>query len=177
MIITNVNSHVPFYTLRLPGQRLYIVNSTALIPIVNRKAPTISFEPILIKVAAGIMGFSKGGMAIIAHAPEDGSHGLLEDSAKHTRVSLTPGTNLQALDSRVTHQIQKALGHLVGESNRPQAINLYEWLTQTISKISTETIYGPLNPMRDPENIQAWQYVSSLRQQEKKIFLKLIIEH
>ncbi|KAI1323857.1 cytochrome P450 [Xylariaceae sp. FL0255] len=153
-------SNVPFYTLRLPGQRMYIVNSTALIPLMNRKAPTISFEPILIKVAAGLMGFSKSGMDILEHTPQDGGHGLLEDSAKNTRVHLAPGTQLHALDRRLIKQIQSNLDLLVGESAKePRTINLCEWLTTTITKISTETIYGPLNPMRDPANVQAWQDV------------------
>ncbi|KAI0806442.1 cytochrome P450 [Xylaria sp. FL0064] len=148
-------SSVPIYTLRLPGARLYIVNSTALIPFVQRKAPTISFTPILIKVAAGIMAFSKTGMDIVGRDPT-GKHSLLEESAKNNHFSLTPGPRLHELNKRAMRLISKSLGDLHGVTS-PPVLKLHEWISRTIIMTSTETMYGPRNPFRDPGTIQIWQ--------------------
>ncbi|KAI1740236.1 hypothetical protein F4680DRAFT_124660 [Xylaria scruposa] len=151
----NVLSHIPIYTLRLPGLRLYVVNSTSLIPFVQRKCDGISFEPILLKVAAGIMAFSNDGMAAInGHAPDE--HGLLEESAKNNRLILTTGPKLCELESVAIAHITKVVD-VLARAKTPQVVNLYEWITLTIIQASTETIYGPQNPFKDPANVKAWQ--------------------
>ncbi|KAI1439191.1 cytochrome P450 [Xylaria sp. CBS 124048] len=151
-------SSEPIYTLRLPGARLYIVNSTSLIPPVQRKSQTISFAPILVQVAAGIIGFSRSGMDVVGKDPTD-EHSLLETSARNNTLTLTPGPRLHELNQSATRHISQSLDELkaAGKGKGESVLRLHEWVSRTIIKTSTETMYGPMNPFRDERNIGIWQ--------------------
>lgn len=55
------------YTLRLPGTRLYIINSLDLIPVVQRQWRTLLFAPIQVKAVQAAMGASKDAVAVLRH--------------------------------------------------------------------------------------------------------------
>lgn len=59
--------HLPIYTLRLPGTRLYVINSLDLIPTVQRQWRTLLFPPVSIKAAKAAMGASNAAIAILEH--------------------------------------------------------------------------------------------------------------
>lgn len=146
---------MPMYTLRLPGIRLYILNSTALIQPLQQEIINISFEPILIKVAAGIMGFSKTGLDIVSKdVPNE--HNFLQASGVTNNLTLAPGPRLHALNSRAVRIITQSLNHLA-VTKAPLQVSLHEWISGQVIKTASEAMYGPNHPFKDPVNVKAWQ--------------------
>ncbi|KAM0817188.1 putative Cytochrome P450 [Seiridium cardinale] len=144
-------SHKAIYTLRIPGLRMYVVNSTALILLVQRNVSAISFTPILDKVAVGLMGFSKNALDIL----RDDHHSLLSESAKINHKALHPGSRLREMESRAAKLIAKSLNLHVTKS-APSNVKLNEWLGGEVIKTAGGTMYGPHSPFNDSETIRTW---------------------
>jgi len=79
--------------------RLYIINSTELIPIVQRHFRILDFAPLEAKAAMNVMGASPEGRKILVREVEGvGEFGypILFDKAIHPAV--TPGPKLDAMN-------------------------------------------------------------------------------
>lgn len=146
---------MPMYTLRLPGIRLYVANSTAVIQPLQQETINISFEPILLKVAAGIMGFSQTGLDIVSKVVPD-EHNFLHASGANNNVTLAPGPRLHALNRRAVGIITESLNQLAAEE-APLQVGLHEWIGRQVIKTASEAMYGPDTPFKDPANVKAWQ--------------------
>jgi hypothetical protein len=101
------------------------------------------------------MAFSQAGMDIIGKDTLD-EHSLLEESAKNNHLTLTPGPRLHELNRRATSKISQSLDDL-NQGQGPKVIKIHEWISRTIIMTSTETMYGPQNPFRNPANVGVWQ--------------------
>lgn len=143
----------PIYTLRLPGSRMYVVNSPRLIPAVQRLYKTISFAAIEAATAANIFLVSGEGYKVI-------SHGLMEDSsytgtfAAAIHPALKPGINLDSMNRVAAHTIAASLDELQAEGAKETT--LFEWVRDEIILATSDAVYGPHNPLRDPEVLQSW---------------------
>ncbi|KAK3897051.1 cholesterol 7-alpha-monooxygenase [Staphylotrichum tortipilum] len=85
---------LPIYTLRLPFQRIYVVNSTALIPPLQRQWRYVSFGAIVIDAGSAV-GMSKEGLAIcVAELARLRAHGNTP-----TRVGLREWSRKMMVDS------------------------------------------------------------------------------
>ncbi|KAI0187275.1 hypothetical protein F4808DRAFT_86086 [Astrocystis sublimbata] len=142
-------SHLPMYTLRLPFVRLYVVNSPRLVQIVQKQVRTISFAPILVRMASTAMGVSQDAAKIISenHLSDDGFvHGV----TAAIRPSLSPGPKLNALNRSAVQIIAASLDKV---ARHPTAVNpnLVEWVYRQVMIATMEGVYGPLHPFRDPD--------------------------
>lgn len=141
------------YTLRLPGTRMYIVNSTALIPVVQRLYRTVSFGAIEAQAAANICSLSKPANDVVAQGlMDDDSYTAKFASAIHP--ALTPGPNLDAINRNAAQSIACSLDSLQKEGGR--TVNLFDWLRDEIILATSDAVYGPHNPLRDPELLKSW---------------------
>ncbi|KAI0186914.1 cytochrome P450 [Astrocystis sublimbata] len=148
-IDTTIPSHLPMYTLRLPFVRLYVVNSPRLVQIVQKQVRTISFAPILVRMASTAMGVSQDAAKIISenHLSDDGFvHGV----TAAIRPSLSPGPKLNALNRSAVQIIAASLDKV---ARHPTAVNpnLVEWVYRQVMIATMEGVYGPLHPFRDPD--------------------------
>ncbi|KAF1962610.1 hypothetical protein CC80DRAFT_542916 [Byssothecium circinans] len=57
--------NLPIYTLRMPGSRIYVVNSPALISAVQRQYKALAFMPLVAKASVKVSRFSKTASDII----------------------------------------------------------------------------------------------------------------
>ncbi|KAI1634626.1 cytochrome P450 [Biscogniauxia mediterranea] len=146
------HSDLPIYTVRLPGFRLYIVNSTALIPIVQRRVRTISFSPIMVQMAARYMAVSKETFEIISRDPID-NHGFVAGMNKTTHIDLSPGPQLDSLNKK---SIEVLLASLSRAAMGDAKVSMRQWIDREITMATTDAIYGPSNPFRDPDVTTAW---------------------
>lgn len=147
---------LPIYTLRFPGIRLYIVNSTSLIQPVQRQVRTISFSPILVQMAKTIMAVSQEAYDIISKDPIE-DHGFVMGVPKANHPTLSPGPKLDALNRKSVQIIAESLGGFAAKhANAPAKVRMYEWVSEHIMTATTEGIYGPKNPFRDPEVRKIW---------------------
>ncbi|ROV92756.1 hypothetical protein VMCG_09085 [Cytospora schulzeri] len=145
---------LPIYTLRMPGQRIYIVNSLSLIQPLQRHFKTIAFAPIEAQAAATVMGVGPAGNTII------GSDKLLEDDSylstfvPSLHPALSPGPGLDAINNAAIQYFADSLEQLSG--NGPTTVELFSWVRRQLFMATTESIYGPQNPFRNPALEEAW---------------------
>ncbi|KAL3421935.1 25-hydroxycholesterol 7-alpha-hydroxylase 1 [Phlyctema vagabunda] len=142
---------LPMYTLRIPGARIYVVNSLDLIPVVQRQWRTLIFAPIQVKAAKAAMGASKDAIAILEQDLIT-EHGFVNGMVKATHPTMSNGPALDALNSTSFEVFDKALQQLDG----PTTVHMFKWIGDQIMRATTDAVYGPLNPMKDAQNLEAW---------------------
>lgn len=142
---------LPIYTLRIPGVRLYVINSLHLIPMVQRQWRTLIFAPIQVKAAKAAMGASKEALTIM-ESDMVTEKGFMSGMVRATHPTMTNGPALDALNTRAFEVFDKALRHL----SSPTTVNMYDWMSRLVMNVTTEAIYGPSNPMRDSRSLNAW---------------------
>lgn len=145
---------LPIYTLRLPGIRMYIINSPKLIPAVQKLWRAISFAAVEAHTTATILLCSKAGN------DEIGS-GLMNDdsyigqfmSAVHPATK--PGEQLDDMTRTAIRTVATWLDkyQAVGSNEA----DLFEWVRDPITLATSDAVYGPHNPLRDPEVRKAWE--------------------
>jgi hypothetical protein len=90
------SSWLPIYTLRLPGVHLYIVNSTSVIPLVQRKSRIISFAPVIVWMAKPLMALSDADFKVASQDPLE-DHGFAVGTTRAIHPTLAPGPRLYSL--------------------------------------------------------------------------------
>ncbi|KAI1210073.1 cytochrome P450 [Annulohypoxylon truncatum] len=145
--------NLPIYTLRLPGTRLYVVNSISLIPVVQRQFRTLSFSAIEATVAENVIRVSKATNDIISSNITD-DEGYLMRFSRYIHQTLKAGPALEAMDRRAVQVIADSLEKWAGEG--PTTVKMFHWIRHELVNATTESVYGPRNPFRDPEMEEAW---------------------
>lgn len=146
--------NLPIYTLRLPGSRMYIVNSPTLITSIQAQFRALSFTALEASIAANLLGCKKTTIDIIGRdVTKDGSY--LMSFPKYVHSALSAGPALDAMNRRA---IQVIAGSLDAWSHKKTTeIQLWQWVRHELLMASTEGVYGPNNPFRDdPAMEQAW---------------------
>jgi hypothetical protein len=132
---------------------MYIVNSTELIPLLQKQWRTVSFAAIA--AYAGItVGMSKEAVRIM-HQDLTSEHGFIVGWPRFIIPAMSPGKDLDAINRR-------AIQVLAGEMKSLQAkgsvkLGLSQWSRQTMVTATTEAVWGPQNPYRDPVIAEAWK--------------------
>ncbi|KAI9167951.1 Cytochrome P450 monooxygenase nodJ [Paramyrothecium foliicola] len=146
--------NLPIYTLRMPGSRIYVVNSLSLIPQVQKQYKTIAFEPIAAQAAATVMDVGPAGNAIIGadNMFEEGSY--LDTFVPYITPALAPGPGLDAITGTAARVMADSLAE-IGDRG-PAKVELFAWVRRQIFMAETETIYGLNNPFRDSKLETAW---------------------
>ncbi|CZR51358.1 related to cytochrome P450 7A1 [Phialocephala subalpina] len=122
---------LPIYILRLPGTRMYVVNSTALITTVQRQFITLAFPPIETRAAINVMGASEAGKAMLMKnldpKERNWDKGYAASYAKAIHPAMSPGPGLDAMNRVAILKIAESLDTLRGQT--PQIImNLFSSL-------------------------------------------------
>lgn len=135
--------------------RLYIINSTELIPIAQRQVRILDFAPMEAKVAMNVMGASPDGRKVLVRnrdGVEDFSYAIMFDKAIHPAV--TPGPKLDAMNRVSIQKVSEALEKLASQA--PRTLRLFEWVKKEITFATTEAVYGPKNPFRNAKTQEAY---------------------
>jgi hypothetical protein len=146
--------NLPIYTLRLPGIRLYVINSLDLIPVVQRQWRTLIFGPIQVKAAHAAMGASKDAIAIMENDLIT-ENGFINGMVKATQPTMSNGPGLDALNAKAFEVFNEAFKQFAA----PTTATMFGWIGKQIMRATTDALYGPFNPMRDVRNLEAWQLV------------------
>ncbi|KAF2115747.1 cytochrome P450 [Lophiotrema nucula] len=139
---------LPIYTIRLPGSRLYIVNSPSLIPAVQREFKALAFPPIAANGAKTVCGSSKTANDILDTNVngEEGDWGYSMTFYKRIHAALAPGPALDAMNRVMAEKISGSMDRLEGE----KTVQLLEFVKHEIAMASTDSVYGRKNPFKDP---------------------------
>jgi hypothetical protein len=144
---------LPIYTLRMPGARIYVVNSTNLIPVIQRQFRTIAFTPWAARAFKYAMGGSKTAKDIMeVDMTEDHGYLMSFDTAIHPTVS--PGPALDAMNRASVQAVTASLDRLRRQS--PITVDMYKWIRHEVLLATTNAVYGPMNPYRNPAVEEAW---------------------
>ncbi|OAX85450.1 hypothetical protein ACJ72_00175 [Emergomyces africanus] len=146
--------NLPMYTLRMPGQRIYIVNSSSLIPPLQRRIKTIAFAPIEAQAAATVMGVGPAGNAIIGSDKMFEHDSYLSTFVPSTHPALSPGAGLDALNCAAACRLSESMHNL--SNTRPARVELFSYVRREIFRAITDAIYGPKNPFCNPALEEAW---------------------
>ncbi|KAI0975052.1 cytochrome P450 [Xylaria arbuscula] len=121
----HAHNNLPLYTVRALVFHIYILNSTALIPIVQRRINSISFNPLLIQMSARFMAIGQTATEIIKSDPLS-SHGFISGMNKTTHVDLSPGTKLDSLSEQAADVLTSSLRSLASSST---SLKMKQWVT------------------------------------------------
>ncbi|KAF2635621.1 cytochrome P450 [Massarina eburnea CBS 473.64] len=141
---------LPIYTLRMPGSRIYVVNSPALISVVQRQHKALAFMPLAAKASVKVSQFSKTASEIINTNTngEDGDWGYVMTFHDAIQPSLAPGTHLDAMNRVMLGLVAQSLNGLKERSHT--TVKLFDWVQHQITLATTSSAYGPSNPYKDP---------------------------
>ncbi|KAI0110772.1 cytochrome P450 [Nemania sp. FL0031] len=145
----------PIYTLRVANTRLYIINTTSLIPAVQRHYKTLSFDPIQIQGMKNILGVSRDAIRITGNDVMAGNEDtFLSGMIKAIHPSLTPGKALDAMNCDAIRNLEPSLASLAAKSQT--IFQLYDFVRKTIMAATMQSTFGPLNPMQDSAVVESW---------------------
>ncbi|KAL7628400.1 hypothetical protein AAE478_002602 [Parahypoxylon ruwenzoriense] len=148
---------LPIYTLRLPFSRMYIVNATELVPALQKQWRTVSFAAIAAD-AGNLVGMSKEAVEIM-HKDLMSEHGFSVSWPKYITPVMSPGKDLDELSRKAIEIFVEGLGKL--SSRGTVKTGLWEWTNRIMDKSTTEAVWGPKNPYRDPAVAEAWKIFES----------------
>jgi hypothetical protein len=146
---------LPIYTLRLPFTRLYVINSLPLITAVQRQFHTLAFPPLEAKLASSVCGISKEANDILMTNVngEDGHWGYSITFYKMLHGPLSPGKDLDAMNRVMVRKVEESISSLMewvkGEGK--VKVKLFEFVRREITLATTDSVYGPENPFKNPE--------------------------
>ncbi|KAJ8069257.1 hypothetical protein OCU04_002921 [Sclerotinia nivalis] len=143
------NKHdLPIYTLRLPGARLCVVNSLALIPAVQRQYKDLAFPPLEAMGAMSVCGSSKTANDILNTNinGDEGDWGYSMTFYKTIHKPLAPGPELDAMNRVMAQKVAASVDGIKGE----RSVRLFDFIKREIAMATTESVYGPQNPFKDP---------------------------
>ncbi|KAI1073420.1 cytochrome P450 [Whalleya microplaca] len=136
---------------------MYIVNATELIPSLQKQWRTVSFAAIAAD-AGNLVGMSKQAVEIM-HKDLQSEHGFSVSWPKYITPVMAPGKDLDQLS-------RKVIEVFVGELDKLRAqgtvkTGLWQWTNRIMDTSTTEAVWGPKNPYRDPAITEAWKVFES----------------
>ncbi|EAT85804.2 hypothetical protein SNOG_07153 [Parastagonospora nodorum SN15] len=155
--------NLPIYTLRLPGSRIYVVNSPALMSAVQKQYKALAFMPLVADASVKVSRFSKTASDIINMNinGDDGNWGYVMTFHDAIQPSLAPGTHLDAMNRIMLGLVAQTFNGLKEEA--PTTVKLFDWVQHQITLATTGSVYGPSNPYKDPKFEAAfWTFKSGM---------------
>ncbi|GAB1317669.1 hypothetical protein MFIFM68171_07879 [Madurella fahalii] len=144
---------LPIYTLRLPFQRIYIVNATELIPALQKQWRLISFAAIAAD-AGNVVGMSKEALEVMKRDLTS-EHGFSPSWPKYIMPAMAPGADLDAINRRSIEIFSGEMARL--RAKGASQVGLWQWCRGVMVESTTEAVWGPANPYRDPVVADAWK--------------------
>ena len=141
----------PIYSLELLGKRMYIVNSPDLVVTVQRNWKNLQFSAFAAMAAARLCRLSPHATgALMTNAnTEKGEWGLYYEAMKGIHATLAPGGGLEHMNRIMIANVSTSFNSLE-TGIWPIRLSLLSWLRHAISQATSEAVYGPANPLRNP---------------------------
>ncbi|KAH6847191.1 cytochrome P450 [Chaetomium sp. MPI-CAGE-AT-0009] len=150
-------TQLPIYTLRLPFQRIYVVNATSLIPTLQKQWRVISFAAVAAD-AGTVVGMSPPAVAIMKDNLTR-EHGFSPSWPKYIMPCMAPGPDLDAINRRAIEVYTAELAKL--RTQGTTKVGLAAWSRHMMVTSTSEAVWGPANPFRDAAVAAAWQTFES----------------
>lgn len=113
--------------MRLPGSRIYVINSTSLIPAVQCQVRVLDFAAIEARAAMNVLGATPAGKETLKKNRNGlGDYSYVIEFDKVIHPAVTPGASLDTMKRLAIQKISEFLDTLA--SNAPTTMNLFEWV-------------------------------------------------
>ena len=132
---------------------MYIVNSTRLIPLLQKQWRTVSFAAIAAD-AGFTVGMSKEAVKVM-HEDLTSEHGFSVSWPRYIIPALSPGKDLDAINRRSVEVLADEMKTL--KATGTVRLGLSQWSRRVMVTATTEAVWGPQNPYRDPAVVEAWR--------------------
>ncbi|KEQ82176.1 cytochrome P450 [Aureobasidium pullulans EXF-150] len=164
-------SDEPIVTIDFLVSKVYLVNKSSAVAQVQRNAKVITFDPFLDSAAERMVNVSKRGLKLLT-GKENGGGDLNRKIVKAMHPALL-GPGLDVANRNMVNNLSKSVDELASFSGK--SFDLYAWAKHAITIASTDAVWGPKNPIKDPENEAAfWDFDSHLRLLVFNIFPSII---
>ena len=138
---------------------------------VQRNAKVITFDPFLDSAAERMVNCSPKGLKLLT-GKENGGGDLNRKIVKAMHPALL-GPGLDIANRNMVNNLVKSVDEL--SSLTGKTFDLYAWAKHAITIASTDAVWGPQNPIKDPANEAAfWDFDSHLRLLVFNIFPSII---
>lgn len=139
----------------MPGSRIYVVNSTSLIPVVQRQFRVLSFTALEASIAQDVLGVSKPVHEIISRdVSRDDSY--LMSFPKYIHPAVHAGPHLDAMNRKAVEVLADSLDKHARNPNGSLRAKMFQWIRHELMLATTDGVYGPHNPFHDPKMEEAW---------------------
>jgi hypothetical protein len=142
---------------------MYMVNLTTLLASVQRKLQVLSFEALKVRAAINIAGPSQKANDIVNSGRFGGkdSGGYAASFHKRTHAELSPpGDALHVMKRSVLSNVTSSLANT--NAHPSSDTSLFEWIKHEVGMITTDAVYSPNNPFRQPEKERSFWFVCFL---------------
>lgn len=132
---------------------MYVVNATDLIPALQKHWRTVSFTAFAVG-AGRALGLSKGAIKLMQDDLTS-EHGFSLSWPKHVVPAMSPGKDLDDMNRMAIQVLAKNIEAL--RASGSAKTGLWKWTRETMVTATTEAVWGPQNPWRDPAVSEAWR--------------------
>ncbi|KAE8378305.1 cytochrome P450 [Aspergillus bertholletiae] len=141
---------LPIYQIPVPGGRIAIVNTPEVLSHVDKNPDAIAFAPIAALVINKLSGLSKQGSKTVLDKTMGPNklEGYMNAVMVDIHSTLAPGPRLEPITTQVAYDLNGSIKKLHGKTTR---MNLLYWFRHEFGMSSTNGIYGPENPFKDPK--------------------------
>lgn len=130
---------------------MYVVTDPQLIQSIQKDPQNPACPPIEAKFASTICGTSPTTQAILENVNgAEGDRGLSMESYAAMREGLKSGPDLDRMNRAMIHELATALDSLADVSNTSEGFPLYAWFQDMLTRATTNSVYGPKKPYKDP---------------------------
>ena len=148
--------------MTLPGQKMYIVTTLDLIQTIQKLPKVLAFPPIEAKFSSRVCGSSVEAHNIVMKNVngDEGNWGPSAEFYEAMRHTLKPGAALDHMNRLMMQSVAASLENLRTEAGSQVKIRLSEWLRDSVTTATTDSVYGPQNPFKDKDVVDAFWYVA-----------------
>jgi hypothetical protein len=146
---------LPAHTLRLPGIRIYVLNTLSLIAAAQKQHHMLSFGPIMGQAIGKIAGTSDAANGLMTKDMVT-VNGFLLGFNKAIYHTMALGPSLDTLVRRAAFTFVHHIDGLKPTTGKALPLCLSAWTRSVLLQGTTDAIYGKQNPFHDPAIESAW---------------------
>ena len=137
---------------------MYIITTLDLIQTIQKMPKVLAFPPIEAKFASQVCGSSAEAHNILMKNVngDEGNWGLSMESYEAMRAALQPGIALDEMNRLMIQSVAASLDSLTAKDSKSVNIKLSSWLRDSITAATTDSVYGPQNPFKAREVVEAF---------------------
>ncbi|KAL8822521.1 MAG: hypothetical protein Q9191_006745 [Dirinaria sp. TL-2023a] len=155
----------PIFTIKMLGQKMYVVTNLDLVQAIQKLPKVLAFSPIAAKFASQACGSSTEAHDILMKNVngDEGNWGLSMESHEAMRTALKPGAALDDMNRLMMQNIAASLDDLTVGIGQTVEIRLSEWVRDSVTAATTNSVYGPQSPFKERDVANAfWEFENDL---------------